>query len=326
MPKALVAILPTLALSALASLFGAAAVVAEAASDDVSEQSWYPSEHCASDTLGAINHLSPEKVLQAAKLVRTGKTYPLGVVTGWDTPAYPPRHYAITIIQPGWHNGPTMGANKATGNDDLLYTWMGIGSQLDGLGHMGIDHVYYNGLRPKDFVDATGLKQLSIDKLPPIVGRGVLLDMTRYFKLNPLPAGTVFNEDEIKAQAQAQGVTIGSGDVVLFHTGWLSLADDAERFMAGQPGIGVGGARYLASLDVVAIGADTWGLEAVPGEDPELVFPVHPELLAKNGIYILENMNVGELAEDEGWEFLFVLGQPRFEGAVQAVINPVAIR
>ena len=288
---------------------------------------WYPSKHGADDTLGAINHLSAEQVVEAAKLVKTGKTYPLGVVTGWQTPAYPPRHYAISIIQPGFHNGPTMGANLATGNDDLLYTWMGIGSQIDGLGHMGINHEYYNGLKPEDFVSPTGLTALSIDQLPPIVTRGVLLDMTRHFNKNPLPAGTAFNEAEIKAQAAAQGVTIGKGDVVLFNTGWQALAGvDNEAFMAGEPGLGLGGAKYLASLDVVAVGADTWGLEVLPGEDETLVFPVHPELLAKNGIYILENMNVGELAKDEGWEFLFVLGQPRFEGAVQAVINPVAIR
>ena len=62
---------------------------------------WYPSEHGAGDTLGAINHLSAEKVVEAARLVKTGKTYPLGVVTGWNTPAYPPRHSAITVIQPG---------------------------------------------------------------------------------------------------------------------------------------------------------------------------------------------------------------------------------
>ena len=288
---------------------------------------WYPSQHGAGDTLGAINHLSAEKVVEAARLVKTGKTYPLGVVTGWNTPAYPPRHYAITVIQPGQDIGPTFGTNLATGNDDLLYTWMGIGSQIDGLGHMGINHVYYNGHRASDFVTTKGLTALSIEKLPPIVGRGVLLDMTRHFDQNPLPEGTVFNESEIKAQASAQGVTMGKGDVVLFHTGWLNLAGkDNVRFMGGQPGIGVGGAKYLASLDVVAVGADTWGLEAVPGEDPEQVFPVHPELLAKNGIYILENMDVRALAADEGWEFLFVLGQPRFEGAVQAVINPVAIR
>ena len=287
---------------------------------------WHPSEHGAGDTLGAINHLSPQKAVEAARLVRTGKTYPLGVVTGWDTPAYPPRHYAITIIQPGQDNGPTMGANRVTGNDDLLYTWMGIGSQIDGLGHIGIDHVYYNGHRAKDFVTPKGLTALSIDKLPPIVTRGVLLDMTQRFGENPLPPGKAFNAADIEAQAAAQGVAIGKGDVVLFHTGWLAAADDAERFMSGEPGLGVNGAQYLASLDVVAVGADSWGLEAVPSETPALAFPVHAELLAKNGIYILENMNVGALAADAAWEFMFVLGQPRFEGAVQAVINPVAIR
>ncbi|MYD98384.1 MAG: cyclase family protein [Gammaproteobacteria bacterium] len=292
-----------------------------------SGEDWYPSQHGEGDTLGAINHLSPDKVVEAAGLVKTGKTYALGVVTGWESPAYPPRHYAITVIQPGQDLGPTMGANRATGNDDLLYTWMGIGSQIDGLGHMGIDHVYYNGLHAKDFVTTKGLTALAIEKLPPMVGRGVLLDMTRHYGESPLPAGTAFNEAEIKAQAAAQNVEIRTGDIVLFYTGWLNLAGvDNERFMGGEPGLGMGGAKYLASLDVVAIGADTWGLEAVPHENPELMFPVHPELLAKNGIYILENMDVRELAADESWEFLFVLGQPRFEGAVQAVINPVAIR
>ena len=290
-------------------------------------QDWYPSKHGAGDTLGAVNHLSPEKVVQAAQLVKTGKTYPLGVVTGWDTPAYPPRHYAITVIQPGQDNGPTMGSNRATGNDDLLYTWMGIGSQLDGLGHMGVEHVYYNGHKASDFVTAKGLKALSIEKIPPIVTRGVLLDMTRHFGESPLPAGTVFNEKAIRAQAAAQGVEIGKGDVVLFHTGWQSLAEtDAAQFMGGGPGLGLGGAQYLAGLDVVAVGSDTWALEALPHEDPTLAFPVHVELLAKNGIYILENMDSRALAADQGWEFLFVLGQPRFEGAVQAVINPVAVR
>lgn len=98
-----------------------------------------------------------------------------------------------------------------------------------------------------------------------------------------------------------------------------TLGDQPPLGGAGRGGGRTGEDRQGASLDVVAVGADSWGLEAVPGEDPELVFPVHPELLAKNGIYILENMNVEALAADEGWEFLFVLGQPRFEGAVQAV-------
>ena len=290
-------------------------------------EDWYPSKYGEGDTLGAINNLSPEGVVKAAQLVRTGKTYPLGVVTGPETPAYPPRSFSLTVLQGGDGTGATQGANLATGNDDLMFAWLGVGSQIDGLGHMGLNHVYYNGHRATDFVSPTGLTKLSIDKLPPIVTRGVLIDMARFFGKKMLSAGTVFNRSEIVAQAETQGVSIGKGDVVLFHTGWQTLAgQDNTRFMSGQPGLGVEGAEYLASLGVVAVGADTWGLEVVPFEDDSMQFPVHPILLAKNGVYILENMNVGPLASDEAWEFLFVLGQARFEGAVQGIINPVAIR
>ena len=290
-------------------------------------EDWYPSKYGEGDTLGAVNNLSPEGVVKAAQLVRTGKTYPLGVVTGPETPAYPPRSFSLTVLQGGDGTGATQGANLATGNDDLMFAWLGVGSQIDGLGHMGLNHVYYNGHRATDFVSPTGLTKLSIDKLPPIVTRGVLIDMARFFGKKMLSAGTVFNRSEIVAQAETQGVSIGKGDVVLFHTGWQTLAGkDNTRFMSGQPGLGVEGAEYLASLGVVAVGADTWGLEVVPFEDDSMQFPVHPILLAKNGVYILENMNVGPLASDEAWEFLFVLGQARFEGAVQGIINPVAIR
>lgn len=291
------------------------------------DDDWYPSKFGADDTLGAINNLSPEGVVEAAKLVKLGKTYPLGVLTGRQTPAYGPRTFSLTVLQGGDGTGTVLGTNRATGNDDLMFTWIGIGSQIDGLGHMGIDHVYYNGLKAEDIVDPTGLKQLSTDKLPPIVTRGVLIDMTRYFETPMLEEGTAYNSKEIKAQAAVQGVEIRKGDVVLFYTGWMNLqGEDDERLMSGAPGIGMDGAQYLAGMNVVAIGSDTWGLEVVPAENPQEIFPVHPYLLAKQGIYILENMDVRELAKDEGWEFMFVLGQPRFEGSVQAVINPVAIR
>ena len=150
--------------------------------------------------------------------------------------------------------------------------------------------------------------------------------MTKLLGKDPLPEGTAINQPEIERAAKAAGLQIESGDVVLLHTGWLDVMDfDPNRFMTGQPGLGLSGARYLANLGVVAIGADNWALEVIPAEKEGELFPVHPELLAKNGVYILENMDSRELAKDGVTEFLFVLGQPRFEGAVQAVINPVAI-
>ncbi|XOV84172.1 MAG: cyclase family protein [bacterium] len=290
------------------------------------DEAWHPSKYGADDTLGAINNLSEAKVKQAASLVKTGKTYALGVETGPESPAYPPRTYSMTVLQLDDGTGTPLGANKATGNDDLMNLWMGIGSQIDGLGHMGINHVYYNGNKASDFVTPKGLTKLSIDKLPPIVTRGVLLDMAKHMDQAILPEGTAFNSTQIKSAAREAGITIEQGDVVLFHTGWLNIMEsDPVRFMAGQPGLGVDGAKYLAELGVVAVGADNWALEVLPSEDPQQAFPVHPELLAKNGVYILENMDTRALAADGVTEFLFVLGQPRFVGAVQAVINPVAI-
>lgn len=279
------------------------------------------------DTLGAANLLSTEKVVAAAALVRLGKTYALGVETGPHTPAYPPRYYRLTISQPGDGTGAPRGSNGMTGNDDLMVSWMGIGSQLDGLGHLGSNHTYYNNTPASDFVTSTGLTKFSTHEIPPLVTRGLLIDMARHFGVQRMNPGQAFNSADIKRAAESQGVSIEAGDVVLFHTGWQALAtEDPDAFMSGQPGIGEEGAHYLANLDVVALGADTWGLEAVPSEDPEKAFPVHIDLLKNHGVYILENMATAELAADEGWEFLFVLGQPRFVGTVQVVINPIAIR
>ena len=214
----------------------------------VSAADWYPSRYGAADTLGAANNLSAEKVLSAARLVKTGKTYSLGVQTGPESPAYPPRRYSITVLQPAPGAAGLIGSNHATGNDDLLFTWMGIGSQLDGLGHMGIENVYYNGNKAEDFVMVTGLKKLSTNNIPPLVSRGVLLDMVKLSGKKP-DAGTAFNRTHIETAAKAAKVSIEKGDIVLLHTGWLDVADsDKTRFMAGEPGLGVEGAAYLASL------------------------------------------------------------------------------
>ncbi len=286
---------------------------------------WYPSKYGASDRLGALNNLSTEKTLAASRLIKTGKTYTLGMVTGRDTPAYPPREYDVTVLQLSDGAGIALGANRAVGNDDMIHTFVGIGTQLDGLGHMGIDHRYYNGVHVKDFVTTSGLTQFGTHKLPAFATRGVLLDMTKAFG-SPVKNGTAFNRAEIDAAAARAGVTISKGDVVLFHTGTMKAQIDGAAYTAEIPGLGVGGAQYLADLGVVAIGADTWALEALPFEAADRPFDVHLTLLAKNGVYILENVVTHELAADGATEFFFTLGAPRFEGTVQAVINPVAVR
>jgi kynurenine formamidase len=299
-----------------------------AASLAIAQQAnWHPSKWGAKDEIGAANYLTPERAAAAAKLVKTGKVYSLGIEVTPDTPAFPPRGCKLYIVQPGQHAGATLGDTKTSYNDDILNCWVGIGSQIDGLGHIGIDNVYYNGVHAKDFVDSTGLKKYGIEKVPPMVTRGVLLDMAGYLGVDVVKEGTAFNTAEIEGAAKKQGVEIREGDVVLFHTGWLSLIDkDPKRYGSVEPGLGKEGALYLVGKGVVAVGADTWGLEVLPFEKGVGVFEVHQILLAKNGTYILENMNTAPLAQDKAWEFMFVLGHNKYKGAVQSMINPVAIR
>jgi kynurenine formamidase len=291
-----------------------------------SAQDWTKSKWGPNDEIGAANYMTPELVVKAASLVKTGKTYALGMPVDSKTPAYPPRTFKITIVQPGQAGNSGIGPNKATYNDDILDTWVGIGSQIDGLGHLGIEHVYYNGNKLADFADPTGLKKLGIEKIPPMVTRGVLFDMAAYYNTDVVKEGTAFNVKEIEEVAKKQGVEIRQGDVVIFHTGWLSLIGrDDKRYSTAEPGLGVEGAKYLTGKGVVAVGADTWAVEVLPFESKN-VFEVHQILLAMNGTYILENMDTAELARDKGYEFLFVLGQPRWRGGVQSMINPIAIR
>ena len=314
-----------LSVSLLFAITSACADGQQTAPSDNQERSWYPSKYGASDRLGAVNNLSPEKTAEAAKLITRGISFSLGMVTGRATPAYGPREYDVTVLQLSDGSGTPLGANLATGNDDIVDVWVGIGSQIDGLGHMGTNHLYYNGVPSADFVTPAGLTQFGTHTLPPIATRGVLLDMTKSFA-DPVPDGTAFNQAEIDAAAARAGVTLEAGDVVLFHTGKMKATANEAGLAPGIPGLGVEGAQYLADLGIVAVGADTWALEVIPFEDATRPFDVHIRLLAQNGVYILENMDTTALAEDGEGAFFFSLGVPRLEGTVQAIINPIALR
>lgn len=280
------------------------------------------------DQIGNLNYVTPAKTLAASKLITRGKAYRLGIETNKDTPAYGTRTFAITVLQPGQAGGTTLGPNKTTYNDDIITGWVGIGSQIDGFGHLGIDNLYFNCNKAADFAMPDGLKKLGIENVPAVATRGVLLDMAGYFGVDIVKEGTAFNRAEIEGAMKRQGIkAIEKGDVVLFYSGWLKLlGKDNKRFISSNPGLGRDGARYLASLEVAMIGADTSNFEVVPFEKDAGVFEVHQILLPLNGIHILENINTEEMVKDQAWEFLFTLGPARITGGVQAIINPIAIR
>ena len=283
----------------------------------------------AEDTIGSANLVTPERTLEAAKLIKQGKSMPLGIAIGPDTPAFPPRSLNLQVVQPNQQGGQKLSGFGYEGNynDDLLQTWIGIGSQLDGLGHLGENGHYYNCLDENEISAITGLTKLGTHAVPPLVGRGVILDMAAQAGVEVMEAGQSFGSEEIKAAAEAQNVELREGDIVLFYTGWTDGMLESNPALWGQaePGLTNEGAVYMASLNPIAVGADTWGLDAVPPAEGDKVFYGHVTLLKDNGIYILETMNVGPLLEEGVNEFMFVLGQPRIIGSVQAMINPVAL-
>lgn len=313
--------LAKLALSALLPFAAAQAAHAAQAAD------WYPSVYGPNDEIGAANLLTPDVIKQAVGLVKAGKTYPLAVPVDKNLPAFRHRSFRLYNVQVGQQAGKSLGPNKFTFNDELVNAWTGVGTQLNGIGHIGIDNVYYNGNKAADFVTVDGVKKLGVEKVPPIVTRGVVLDMTAYYGKPIVPGGTEFTVADIKAVLKQEGVTLRKGDVVLFNTGWLELiGKDDKRFLEVEPGIGMEAAKWLADQGIVAFGGDTWASEVYPNPGTREEFPINQYMLAKRGIYNLELIDSRALVRDKAWEFLFVLGQPLYIGSTQVNINPVAIR
>jgi kynurenine formamidase len=287
------------------------------------KEPWWDSPWGEMDRLGNVNNLSAAGVKAAAGLVRTGKVYALGVPTAPESAAYGTRKYTVER-QPGPNADYTPnGSQRVTSFDERIVSSMGIGTQIDGFGHLGVDHHYYNGVTGKEVATT---RALQLADVPPIVTRGVLIDMTKHYGKANLEVGDTYNRAEIEAAMKAQGVTVGKGDVVLFHTGWMAakMMSEKDVYRSREPGLGEDGAIFLADLGVVAIGSDTVALEALPSP-PGKAFIVHQTLLAKKGVHVLETIDTNQLAADGVKEFLFVLGIPRFVGTVQMVINPVAI-
>ena len=298
------------------------------ATSAVSADECVPSPLGADDQIGAANRVTPERTAAAAKLVKKGISHPLGIVIEPGMPAYPPRYTQLQVVQPNQQFNADLGVGwEASSNDDVLQMWLGTGPQLDGFGHMGEAGEFYNCNQGKDFSIITGLTKLDISGIPPMVGRGVMIDIAKQMGVDSLQAGQPITSDDIKAAMKSQGVTVGEGDVVLLHTGYTdaTLKQNPSLWAGSIPGITNEASVFLAGLKPMAVGADTWGLGAVPPRAGDKIFYDHVVLLKQHGIYILETMNTGRLADEGVHEFMFVLGQARLKGAVQMIINPVAM-
>ncbi len=324
---------------------------AQDVNDDPLNEKWAPADWGPDDMAGSVNRTTPELVMKAVGLVKQGKTATLGKIYAGDIPAFGSRGWRMTI--PGLPTGGPFGAGKLIYNDEYLATEIGqIGTQFDGPGHIGTitseGMFFYNGRMLSETAGAYGMGALGVEHVAQkgFVCRGVLLDAValRGGQL-PIPATGegdpgIITVKDIEDMVANQGIApIGEGDCVFLYTGhgniwhpkdWdtFDAAEKASRvaaFNAGEPGFGISACNYMAERKIILTGADTWAVEAVPGENADKPFECHLQMQTRRGIWNLENMDLTQLVEDKAYEFLFVWAPLKMKGATGSPGNPIAL-
>jgi kynurenine formamidase len=303
---------------------------------------WWPNKLWgAEDEAGSTNWFTkPEVVKRGLAEVSGGKVYSLGHPYTADMPLFGTRKFTLRI--PGSPTGGPFGANKVVYNDEFIATEIGqVGTQFDGLGHIGIqigqdgdkaNMRFYNGRSMAEMGDGTGLKKDGIEKLHPMVGRGILIDVAGYRGVDAMDIGQEITMADVRGALQRQGIAdmqFSPGDVVLFRTGWPKYwIKDNAKYNSGEPGIGMEVAHWLS--DVVqagGVGSDTWATEVLPNPDPLCGFcVVHAQLLVRHGIVNHENLDLSELARDRVYRFMYVFTPVPIAGATGSPGAPIAIK
>jgi kynurenine formamidase len=291
------------------------------------------------DEIGTLNFIGPDEVRAAAGLVRKGKTISLGLNFDRNGPQkglwgnrYNPIH---TMLATGTD---AVAGNQDAGGlryaDDAVSMPLQCGTQWDALGHIFYDDKMWNGY-PAALVDSDGAQKNGIEKTKAkMFGRGVLLDVARYFGLDSLNDGDAITNEDLDTVAKAQGVEIRRGDFVIVRTGHMERClrnGDWAGYAGGQaPGLSFETAEWIHRMEIAAICTDTWGCEVRPNETDDCTQPWHWVVIPKIGITMGEIFNLKELAddcdEDGVYEFLFTAPPLPITKAVGSPINPMAVK
>jgi kynurenine formamidase len=295
---------------------------------------WWPSRWGPDDQAGALNEITPAKVLEAVALVRQGRIHDLAHVLHADIPAFPGRTFRQYLTTAAHHvnrrrpdAGPAgLGANNVNWVVEQITATQQMGTHLDGLNHLQEDDRTYNGHRLADIVEEYGTNRLGIETLPQVVTRGLLLDVAAVRGVPGLAAGDVVTVADVETALAARRLSVRPGDAVFFHTGWGSLWEaDGSTYAAGEPGPGMALAGWLVEHRVALTGCDTWSFGPYPPEEANRPFAVPQLLNTRHGIVVVENLRLAEAAAAGLTEFLLVLSHAKLRGATGAWVCPLAI-
>ncbi len=283
-----------------------------------------PSKWGASDERGSGNHMKPESVLKATRLIKTGEVIELAHVLNDKMPFFGTRRFDVHTKRT-FMNQPS---NRRGSNEEIVISEIGqVGTQFDGFAHQSIEYSHYNCFKTDDITSRGGFTKLGIEKVGTLITRGVLIDVAALKGVDTLPDTYEITVPDLEQALQKQNLKLQPGDAVLINTGWHKLwAKDNARYVKTCPGIGVKAAEWLAKQDPMLVGSDNWPVEVAPNPDPQISLPVHQIMLAVNGIHLLENLKTDELAAKKVYEFAFVMQPLKAQGFSGSTVAPVAIR
>jgi kynurenine formamidase len=253
-------------------------------------------------------------VKAAAAEIQEGKVISMSQPLVDGVPLFGTRFTKTVLTATSLAPGASYGKNGATFMEDTWLSQSHVGTHLDGMGHFGRYDCYYNQNAMGKYINQNNMTRLGLEHLKSFATRGVLIDLVRVFqeqnKLKSDPAcrkpclekGTVITQADLEAGLKMYNVTLREGDMVFLHTGWCDIFEQYPKqntlYNSGEAGIGIDAAKWLSSQKVVAVGADTWAVEVIPGEDPTILFPVHQHLITDSGIHIIENVKTDDIAEE----------------------------
>ena len=308
-----------------------ASFMASAADRVVGTSPWGPG-----DEIGRLNLITPESQTAVLSRIAGGKTYDLSVeyfigMPSWQAAGDP--HYRIwmthtphgTVIDDPLNLGKSMNKHVSyTGAAISMYTHMG--THIDALNHFGLDGKIWNGFSAAEHAGDRGWQVAGAENIPPIIARGVMIDVAAAKGLDMLPDGYRVTRNDLKKALTRQKTRLSEGDVVLIRTGRMQRYTDADAYMTNPPGMGLEAARFLVEENgAMIVGADNLSFESFPSELETDYVPVHTYLLAEQGTPIIELVYLEALSRDQVYEFAFIGASLKLRGADAAPIRPIAI-
>ena len=291
------------------------------------------------DRIGTLNHITAQTLVEAGRLIRKGKMFDLSVALGANGPSIGGGGRVNPIHLMGITPGDSQRLQGIVYPPELIVAddWITMplqcATQWDGLGHIGYDNCFYNGVGAHTVSTLGGSTVLSIEDIiaKGPTGRGVLLDITAVRGGKPLNIGDEITPADLEAAEKRQNVRVGAGDILLVRTGWIqqfTIHKSAVKLWAGEPGIGLACTEWLYKREVAAIAADNTGVEVMSGGKQCL--EVHCVLIRDMGMTLGEIFDMDALAADceaDGvWEFFFTSAPLKVEHGVGSPITPLAIK